>query len=116
MRELVRCAHDKRFKHVAGVKLVIDGIEIQARLLSRRSCRQGIILSIKKLKMRVVHADLDQNRLQQLTVRFPGAGFEIRARGREPQVCRSPGLPGVGGETMWRSYADYPAVPCAVEF
>ena len=70
MRELVRCAHDKRFKHVARIKLVIDGIEVQARLLGRRSCRQGIILRAKKLKMRVVHADFDQNRLQQLTVSF----------------------------------------------
>ena len=72
VRELVRCAHDKRIKRVARIELMIDRIEIQARLLHGSiPCRgRRFILRAQKIQVRIAHAHFGQHGLQQLAVGF----------------------------------------------
>ena len=73
MRELVRAAHDERIERVPQVELMIDAIEIQARLLGgsrrgRRGSRFRLVADEAELHVR--HAHFHQDGLQQLAVGF----------------------------------------------
>jgi hypothetical protein len=67
---LIRRAHDKGLKLVAGIQLMIDGIKVQARLLGHISRGAWFIFRAHELKVRISHAHFGQNGLQQLAVGF----------------------------------------------